>query len=983
VNVPQHIKNELVLDAHSTSVSSGNNSHRQQHASSRTLTHAHQHAAQQQVVASRPSNGSSETSLASNHLGANVVKKILLAANSGQNSTSSSLMELNGEKKHHRNGNDSKDKNKNNAAAFARTAPRAGYLHKIGGGEYKRRFFVLKPSTHLYYFDTPGDADPRGCVDLEDAQIRELETLEDGRFRFEILLHNDQDGGDDGSNNNKVILEARNKVVGQEWIETLKEERLSYSKQCIRRGEARQKELESEIRDLRKEIENYRMMERERDDAVQDSNDVRRKLKALNEGVRLLTRQMSRAPKTASSSSSSKSGKNSDYYNSNDANEAVDASTAEAGSFASVPEEEHRIKELDLGDTNFGALSNACYMIRENLRLTSEEANSAIDDIHKANAETAAVQKRMKKAEKLLTKLWEENCTMREQLKQIKQEKKELGEKVRTLVDAAEESQRVHATYAAEKSLQTSNSLAQNDEAPGILGEREQTLLRELEEHIATSLRLHQKFLSANSISLPNSVASKSPTQLNQSVQSSDYLPNVAAVDGSVNRQQQQKNDSTSESVVQQCKVALQDVHAHLVTDSDNDNGSSINQSGGFSPMKPRDILADLDTSGMTDADEMTAPLTSTDGEPANNRHSKVRVVHGVMKQNPLLVLDEVDKRELGQAGSLMSTNSSISSVTDNWRATTRIGSTTADTSGLNDVEENGPQVYHLTFHSQKIGLQFQKVPASSFTRGTLSDVISSDIAHKTDTRDLIDAPSPNRGLHRSNNGESTLNVATPVDAVLVCGFRGFDVTRNDRPKLGARLVGFDGMSIERGRWTFSSVRNAIQTRDRPLTMSFRNDYLNPDQRSILERAVRENDRGERQSGNASIQPSSRFSGGTGYSDHYVSPLDGLPPRIQRTADNNMRGSAEAAARLSSPANKDYMMRRNVDKNGYSFSDAASGSILSSTFAPLMAGLMSGFDQTHENYVDTQIPQYLRPNESSSSANGNSRRIKDFTDELL
>ena len=193
MNVPQNIKNELVLDATSTSsVSSGQ---QRQHAvtNSRTLTQAHQQdvAVAPVAVASRRSSGGSETSLASNHLGANVnvVKKILLAANSGQNSH-------NEEKK-------LKDKkNKNNAAAFARTAPRAGYLHKIGGSEYKRRFFVLKPSTHLYYFDTPGDADPRGCVDLEDAQIRELETLEDGRFRFEISLHNDHDG----SSHNRVIL---------------------------------------------------------------------------------------------------------------------------------------------------------------------------------------------------------------------------------------------------------------------------------------------------------------------------------------------------------------------------------------------------------------------------------------------------------------------------------------------------------------------------------------------------------------------------------------------------------------------------------------------------------------------------------------------------------------------------------------------------------------------------------------------------------
>ena len=367
-SLPQHVKNELVLDADNDNACYNNTNYRHTVSNSNSnRTHT--------VAARRSSNKTnSETSLASNHLGANMMQKILHAATNGNSnsnynnkSKSSSAMihvENNDEGQQHNASKHSKHDD-NNAAVFARTAPRAGYLHKIGGSDYKRRFFVLKPSTHLYYFDTPGDSDPRGCVDLDDAQIRELETLEDGRFRFEILLHNHHNGQGDGDT--KVILEARSKVVGQEWIESLKEERLSYSKQCIRRGESKQKESEGKVRELEKQIDSYHMMERERDDAVQEANEVRVKLNALDEGVRLLTRQISRPPKTTLSSSSL-AGKN------------TSAGIDDHGSFATVPEEEHRIKELDLCDTDFGALSNACYMIRENLRLTSQEANSAIDD---------------------------------------------------------------------------------------------------------------------------------------------------------------------------------------------------------------------------------------------------------------------------------------------------------------------------------------------------------------------------------------------------------------------------------------------------------------------------------------------------------------------------------------------------------------------------------------------------------------------------
>jgi hypothetical protein len=72
------------------------------------------------------------------------------------------------------------------AASFARVAPKAGYLSKMGQNiaSYKRRFFVLKPSTHLYYFVSPHDVEPRGCIDLDAGHfsVHELETTPDGRF---------------------------------------------------------------------------------------------------------------------------------------------------------------------------------------------------------------------------------------------------------------------------------------------------------------------------------------------------------------------------------------------------------------------------------------------------------------------------------------------------------------------------------------------------------------------------------------------------------------------------------------------------------------------------------------------------------------------------------------------------------------------------------------------------------------------------------
>ena len=54
------------------------------------------------------------------------------------------------------------------AARLARASVKAGYLHGLGENhEWKRRFFVLKPTTMLYYFGSDADEEPLGCVDVE------------------------------------------------------------------------------------------------------------------------------------------------------------------------------------------------------------------------------------------------------------------------------------------------------------------------------------------------------------------------------------------------------------------------------------------------------------------------------------------------------------------------------------------------------------------------------------------------------------------------------------------------------------------------------------------------------------------------------------------------------------------------------------------------------------------------------------------------
>lgn len=56
-----------------------------------------------------------------------------------------------------------------NAALVARGSIKSGYLWKMGANvpRWKRRFFVLKPITMLFYYLTEHDTEPRGCIDLD------------------------------------------------------------------------------------------------------------------------------------------------------------------------------------------------------------------------------------------------------------------------------------------------------------------------------------------------------------------------------------------------------------------------------------------------------------------------------------------------------------------------------------------------------------------------------------------------------------------------------------------------------------------------------------------------------------------------------------------------------------------------------------------------------------------------------------------------
>lgn len=122
------------------------------------------------------------------------------------------------------------------AALVARGALKSGYLWKMGSNvpRWKRRYFVLKPITMLFYYMSEHDTEPRGCIDLDlfDAVRRVgLTQTEDGgavgrsrggdsevgaprRTAFELY----RSGSPEGSG---FMLEARGHEDWEHWVETI------------------------------------------------------------------------------------------------------------------------------------------------------------------------------------------------------------------------------------------------------------------------------------------------------------------------------------------------------------------------------------------------------------------------------------------------------------------------------------------------------------------------------------------------------------------------------------------------------------------------------------------------------------------------------------------------------------------------------------------------------------------------------------------
>jgi hypothetical protein len=803
------------------------------------------------------------------------------------------------------------------AAAFAQNAPRAGFLCKLSSvGVMERRFFVLKPSTHLYYFSSPSDTQPRGCLELDGgAGVKMLEKLEDGRVRFSIQL--DQ---------LEVVLEARSEEVCRDWMTALKQEQLGYCQQELMRAQQLTIGYRQRISDLDKMVQELRLVEKDKEGALEDAANWKRKYDELNQAVRLLTLYLRRQPKESPATGDKVKGLTGDA--SDVAITPLTAATTPTTQELSIDEsydEEIDLETLQAPGSHLSALVNACQQLYDNMRFASHEASSALDDVQAALQQKVASERKLAKAEKHLMKLWQDNTALRQELKITKKEKRVLVKEIKGLRSKA-------AILPQDGPVQEEDVDAST--GVDIEGER---LFQELEEQVESNIRLHEEFLAKNKL-FP------SP---NLSIPEDEAVNTSAADSGATMR----------------------------INNSINGGGAgSIASTGRSSPIEPKILsLLDDDTDEEEEDDDNDAEsgITSTlssvgadfgDGASQgalsdSKNHDSVNDIERPWSR----MEDDESHRDDSEA--------SKSVVTENGKATSRLTCPLADVVETNNeayesMEKDG-EVYHLTFYSRKIGLQFQKVPPTSSASGVLTEAMTADLPSKgsdktaSELRRIADMTRKAKGYDMSDNSDEA-GVAVPLDAVLVCGFHGFDDTANHkRPKLGAHLVAFDGISVELGRWTFESIRKAIQARSRPLTLSFRDDFLTTEQRSILTRAVAEVDN--------AIPPPQRTiqyrtsSDAPSRSGALMSLHSREPSHESEQFINDFRqgsvGDGDDLSTSSYPYRTFSANTSVVSQDFRSFSQAGSSSVYSSTIGPLVGQLMNGISKSNSDAESR--PKYM------------------------
>lgn len=171
-------------------------------------------------------------------------------------------------------------------------------------------------------------------------------------------------------------------------------------------------------------------------------------------------------------------------------------------------------------------------------------------------------------------------------------------------------------------------------------------------------------------------------------------------------------------------------------------------------------------------------------------------------------------------------------------------------------------------------------------------------------------------------------------------------------------------MTVEVGQWTFESIRKSIKARGRPLTLSFRNDFLTQKQREILTKAIDDV--------KPPVNPPS-----TAHRHHL--PQGSNDASTQERYHNGNHGSITYTASTTS-SSISSLPSQPPKSNKYYSSFSEAGSSISSAVAPLVSNLLSNSRSSSGKQQVDFAPDYLR---RTSDSLDDMRHHHDFQSGLL
>ena len=700
------------------------------------------------------------------------------------------------------NSSNSSSNSSTACSSLAQIMSHAGYMNKLGQTvrEYKRRFFVLCPSTYLYYFLHPTDASPRGCIDLHGCTI-----TRDGS-NITITTSNHQ---------NVVQLQAKNDQAAEEWLQKLTHERLdSY--------QTRLAQLTSRVSSLEQSNQTYQQqlqwMEKDCKGAIQDAKEWKHQYLQLQQQISTLVTSLT--PNATNT--------NNTHHN----NDSL--------FHCSSMEQENDIT----------CLSAICEQLQQDVRDAQEETISSRNEMESKVNELNDYYKGLLKQKKTNQKvLVTEVKSLQQQLKstqdQLKQRKLQLQQ-------LEQKQQQLQQQLQLEKQLQLEQQQKQQQQQQERSLQNCQKINFDNQQHISYNSHPEKQDESRknpqphgggqlNNDKLETTLYQESKVQTyTQQHQQNNFIHN----DHSHHQPQQISNQNDERQSTQIRPPIYEDQQQQCLQMNNHDHNEQRqkykqrqqmqqhNQHEDFRdwipPPKPKKIV-------------FQAPQELLDLEEQVN--SSLRMHQEFLEQSctPKLIkewnsrnkslLDTTIHSPTERPSSSCSnsqtpslcTSSTQSSITENGTATTHL----ACPMPLQSQDE----LYHITFFNSKIGLQFQKVPTVN-PGGILQAAVMTDASSSQNTElERI------KSLCGTKQQSDKCPTVFPKDVVLVCGFQGFDDAL-ERPKLGARLVAFDGISIEVGPWTFERVHKAIRATKRPLTLTFRNEPLTSTQRTIFAKSL-------------------------------------------------------------------------------------------------------------------------------------------------